>query len=96
MTYENKFCYRIIYRIIFESIVFTYYIKSNRSLIFFQVTGKKFVCNLLSVFSISTYYQNEEYTLMVAGLLASGILACGQLAWRTTDMRKIDMEDNWH
>ena len=27
MTYENKFCYRIIYRIIFESIVFTYYIK---------------------------------------------------------------------
>ena len=29
MTYENKFCYRIIYRIIFESIVFTYYIKSN-------------------------------------------------------------------
>ena len=26
MTYENKFCYRIIYRIIFESIVFTYYI----------------------------------------------------------------------
>ena len=29
MTYENKFCYRLIYRIIFESIVFTYYIKSN-------------------------------------------------------------------
>ena len=29
MTYENKFCYRVIYRIIFESIVFTYYIKSN-------------------------------------------------------------------
>ena len=27
MTYENKFCYTIIYRIIFESIVFTYYIK---------------------------------------------------------------------
>ena len=33
MTYENKFCYRIIYRIIFESIVFTYYIKSNGSLL---------------------------------------------------------------
>ena len=32
MTYENKFSYRIIYRIIFESIVFTYYIKSNGSL----------------------------------------------------------------
>ena len=28
MTYENKFCYRKIYRIIFESIVFTYHIKS--------------------------------------------------------------------
>ena len=33
MTYENKFCYKIIYRIIFESIVFTYYIKSNVSLL---------------------------------------------------------------
>ena len=33
MTYENKFCYRIIYRIIFESIVLTYYIKSNESLL---------------------------------------------------------------
>ena len=33
MTYENKFCYIIIYRIIFESIVFTYYIKSNGSLL---------------------------------------------------------------
>ena len=33
MTYENKFCYRIIYAIIFESIVFTYYIKSNGSLL---------------------------------------------------------------
>ena len=32
MTYENKFCYRIIYRIIFESIVFTYYFKSNGSI----------------------------------------------------------------
>ena len=35
MTYENKFCHRIIiiYRITFESIVFTYYNKSNGSLL---------------------------------------------------------------
>ena len=33
MTYENKFCYRIIYIIIFESIVFNYYIKSNGRLL---------------------------------------------------------------
>ena len=37
MTYENIlflfFCYRIIYRIVFESIVFSYYIKSNGSLL---------------------------------------------------------------
>ena len=41
------------------------------------------------------------YVYMVAGQLACGLLAygqlsCGQLAWRTTGMRKIGMEDNWH
>ena len=29
IIYENKFCYRIIYTIIFESIIYTYYIKSD-------------------------------------------------------------------
>ena len=28
--------------------------------------------------------------------MVAGLLACGQLAWRTTGMRKIGMEDNWH
>ena len=49
MTYENKFCYRIIYSIIFESIVFTYSIKSNGSLLVahFALLRSLYICALV-------------------------------------------------
>ena len=64
MTYENKICYRIIYRIIFESIVFTYYIKSNGSLLVAHfallrslcahIVPTKALCSSLIAFIISS------------------------------------------
>ena len=45
MTYKNKLCYRIIYSIIFESIVFTYYIKSNGFTNATNVTGLTLVAH---------------------------------------------------
>ena len=60
MTYENKFCYRIIYRIIFESIVFTYYIKSNGSLL---VAHFAFYSSFYSLFTDVSNYLKVKFVI---------------------------------
>ena len=60
MIYENKFCYRIIYRIIFESIVFTYYIKSNGSLLIAHFALLRSLCASLIAFIINGQDEQEK------------------------------------